>query len=136
MTPELQKTLDIAPVEPAHYPVVAGPTEDQDDYEYARSNLVDFIEKGKIAVDEALRIMQMTEHPRSVEVLSGLIKNMADINKQLLDLKKANKELKEPAKGTGPSAQPTTQNIQNAVFVGTLADLGKTLEGNVIDGKV
>lgn len=132
----LEDVFDVEPVKlPQNNVTVptSNSTEDNTDYEYARENLVQFIEKGKTTLDDAIRIMQMSEHPRAVEVVSGLLKNMADINKQLLDIKKAHKDLKEPSK-SGPTTQPTTQNIQNAVFVGTLADLGKVIEGKVIDG--
>ena len=90
-----------------------------------------FIEKGKAALDDAIRIMQMSEHPRAVEVVSGLLKNISDVNKQLLDLKKIQKDIKAPVKTADPQPVPQiASQTNNSIFVGTSADLAKLLNGN------
>lgn len=138
-TKGLEEVFDVAPVEIKEIAPVANPVTEENDYEYARDNLVSFIEKGKTALDDAIRIMQMSEHPRAVEVVSGLLKNMADVNKQLLDLKKLNKDIKEPTKKAGDISQPTqiANQTNNSIFVGTSADLAKLLapqdEGVIIE---
>ena len=137
MSKSLEAVFDVVPTPaPIKNPVeIVNPVNDDNDYGYARDNLVEFIEKGKGALDDAIRIMQMSEHPRAVEVVSGLLKNMADINKQLLELKKANKEIKEPSRGAGTPGQPAqiAQQTNNSIFVGNSADLAKLLSG--IDGQ-
>lgn len=112
--------------------VASNPITEEDTYDYARENLVAFIEKGKTALDDAIRIMQMSEHPRAVEVVSGLLKNMADVNKQLLELKKINKEIQEPPKNA--PVQQVGQQTNNSIFVGTSADLAKLLTGGQTTG--
>ena len=129
----LEDVFDVAPIsDPIINPPVPvqNPITDNNDYEYARDNLVQFIEKGKSALDDAIRIMQMSEHPRAVEVVSGLLKNMEDVNKQLLELKKTEREMNGKSKDTSAGGAPSsTQNIQNAVFVGNSMDLAKLLSG-------
>lgn len=128
-TKGLEEAFDVAPVEIKPVEEIKNPITEDNDYEYARDNLVSFIEKGKTALDDAIRIMQMSEHPRAVEVVSGLLKNISDVNKQLLDLKKMNKEIKEPSKKAGEISQPTqiANQTNNSIFVGTSADLAKLL---------
>lgn len=135
----LEDVFDVEPTNPPqNQPVILkNPVDDNNDYEYARDNLVQFIEKGKSALDDAIRIMQMSEHPRAVEVVSGLLKNMADVNKQLLELKKAEKELQAPSKKDSAPTPQVTQQTNNAIFVGNSMDLAKLLSGNsgnIIDG--
>ena len=50
------------------------------DYEYSRQTYYELIEKGKDALDLAIEIAQQSEHPRAIEVLSGMIKNVGDVN--------------------------------------------------------
>lgn len=126
MTKSLEDAFDVGPT-PLPSTDVQNPVNDDNAYDYARDNLVSFIEKGKIALEEAIRIMQQSEHPRAVEVVSGLLKNMADVNKQLLELKKANKELNQPSK---TAEQPAIgHQTNNSIFVGTSADLAKLIGG-------
>ena len=54
------------------------------DTEYARRNIRDLIDKGSVAVDNLLQVSKESEHPRAYEVAAGLIKTMADLNKDLL----------------------------------------------------
>lgn len=98
------------------------------DYDTARNNMYELLEQGKTAITLALQIAQSSEHPRALEVLSNMIKQMADINQQLLDLQVIKSKLvKEPEK--------TTEVInQTAVFVGTSTELNKMIS-NIVKGK-
>ncbi len=97
------------------------------DFNYARGNYYEIIEQGKAAVHTAMRIAAESENPRAIEVLSGLMKNMADINKQLIMMSKDKADVKT-ARGT-KSTQPMQQigTVQQAVFVGSSSDLNKLL---------
>ncbi|NBX97598.1 terminase, partial [bacterium] len=66
-----------------------------DDYLYARENLKHFIEKGKEAMDEIIHLAKEVESPRAYEVVGQLIKTLSETNKDLLDLSKKVKELKQ-----------------------------------------
>ena len=51
-----------------------------------------------------------------------MIKNVADISKDLLDLQKKKKDLIKPEPQEGP------QTVNNNLFVGTTADLNRMIE--------
>ena len=92
-----------------------------DDHEYARAQLYSLIEKGQEAVDGALDVAQGSDHPRAYEVAGQLIKHVGDVADKLMTLQKMTKEVKEEEK-KGPST------VNNALFVGSTADLQKMLK--------
>lgn len=93
----------------------------QSDFEYARGNMISILEKGNEALNDMLEFAQRSQHPRGFEVVAGLIKTLAETNKDLLDLSKKKKDIE----GTDG---PTTVN--NNLFVGSSADLLKMLKSN------
>lgn len=104
------------------------------DYEYSRRVLYDLIEKGTDALESMIEVARESEHPRAFEVLSGLIKNTADVNDKLLDLNKKHKDINTKER---PAEGGTTNNN---VFIGSTTDLqrmlqdaNKNMENNVVD---
>ena len=93
------------------------------DYEYTRDNLKEIIEKGSEALDGILELAKESEHPRAYEVVGQIIKNVADVNRQLIDLQKDIKGLKRTE--SGPN------NVTNALFVGSTHELQKLLKGKL-----
>lgn len=99
-----------------------------DDFEYSRATYYELLEKGKESLEDMMEVARSSEHPRAYEVLSNLIKNMADVNDKLMDLNKKRKDMdKKEEKLIG--------NTTNNLFVGTTADLQKLLQDDeqVID---
>ena len=92
------------------------------DYEYTRGNLYSIIEKGQEAINGILELAQESEMPRAYEVAGQLIKNVSDATDKLMDLQKKLKDVNEEDK-KGP-----TQVTNNALFVGSTADLQKMLK--------
>jgi hypothetical protein len=92
------------------------------DYEYTRGNLYSIIEKGQEALNGVLELAQESEMPRAYEVAGQLIKNIADATDKLLDLQKKLKDVEEEKQVKGPST------VNNALFVGSTADLAKMLK--------
>ena len=92
------------------------------DYEYTRGNLYSIIEKGQEALNGVLELAQESEMPRAYEVAGQLIKNVADATDKLLDLQKKLKDVEAEEKVKGPST------VNNALFVGSTADLAKMLK--------
>lgn len=92
------------------------------DFEFARKNMRELLKKGSQAVDKILLVADATDHPRAYEVASNMIKQLGDMNKDLLALQKTRKEL-------SPDSMPqTTVNVDKAVFVGSTADLIKQIK--------
>jgi hypothetical protein len=92
------------------------------DADFARDNIRGLVLQGNQAVDELMLIARDGQHPRAFEVLSGLMKNLADMNKDLLEIQKRKKDL-------APKAESQNNlNIDKAVFVGSTAQLVKMLK--------
>jgi len=100
------------------------------DYEYTRGNLYSLIEKGQEAINGILELAQESEMPRAYEVAGQLIKNVADATDKLMDLQKKLKEVEEEKQGKGPTT------VNNALFVGSTADLAKLLKQQKIDENI
>jgi hypothetical protein len=96
-----------------------------DDYQFARENLYSVIDKGTQALDSLLELAKVSEHPRAFEVVATLSKTLMDANKDLLSVQKKVKELQKEGEDSGGS---TPQNVTNALFVGSTADLQKMLK--------
>jgi predicted house-cleaning noncanonical NTP pyrophosphatase (MazG superfamily) len=88
-----------------------------DDIDYNYYNL---IERNQDAVEEMLEIAKQSEHPRAFEVVGQLIKSGLDANKELMSLHKTKKELSIETN--------SSVNVNNAVFVGSTAELQKLLK--------
>ena len=96
-------------------------TSPEADFEFARRNMRELLEKGSKAVDKILLVADATDHPRAYEVASNMIKQLGDMNKDLMALQKARRDLSPEA------AQPTV-NVDKAVFIGSTADLIKQIK--------
>ena len=92
------------------------------DYKYSRDTYYELVEKGKQSLELMIEVARESEHPRAFEVLSGMIKNISDVNDRLMDLNKKKKDLdrKEEIKNIAK----TTNNL----FVGSTAELQKLLK--------
>jgi len=94
------------------------------DYKYTRGQLYSIIEKGQEAINGILELAQESEMPRAYEVAGQLIKNVADATDKLMDLQKKLKDVNKEEE----AKTPTTVN--NALFVGSTAELQKLLKKN------
>ena len=99
-------------------PVVNGHDEDAD-FQYARENLYNLIERGQDGLDELLEIAKQSEHPRAFEVVQQTIGQLTTTNKELLNLHKIKKDIK---------AERSPTNVTNALFVGSTAELQNMLK--------
>jgi hypothetical protein len=98
----------------------------ESDYETIRDNLYEMLADAKEALELSKEILKESEHPRAVEVYSGLLSNIVKLNAQILDLSKTFKDINERKsyKDAGnelPSSGEPAQ-IQN-FFVGETSDL-------------
>ena len=94
------------------------------DYDTARTNLHDLLLKGQQALTTALEVAKQSEHPRAFEVVGNLMKQLADVNQQLLDVHQQKAKLDAPTKAE--AAKQVTNN--NAIFVGSTSELSKMIK--------
>ena len=126
---KLAEVLDVEPIQFQTLPAeVKTPVED--DSEFARKNIRELIEKGNTAIDNLLHVAKESEHPRAYEVAAGLIKNLSDLNKDLLEVQKRKKDL------TGESQNAKNINVDKAVFVGSTTELVKFLKNKDKHGTI
>ena len=100
----------------------------KDDYDTSRDTYIELIEGGKESLELMIQVARESEHPRAFEVLSGMIKNIADVTDKLMDLNKKHKEVVKEDKSD-------KQITNNNVFLGSTSDLQRLLqnEEKVID---
>jgi len=118
--------------------VISGGTFDsssfQKDYATVQSNLKDLIGNGNVALEAALKVATESDSPRAFEVVAILLKTMADLNNNVLDVHKK-------AKDTTSSTTTKVTQTNNSVFVGSTKDLQNLLNKDrstdkVIDAEV
>ena len=95
------------------------------DYDAARNNLYKLLNQGQDALYNALEIAKQSEHPRAFEVVGNLMKQLADINEQLLALSERKVKLDAPKKEEG---QQSKQVTNNAIFVGSTSELSNLIK--------
>ena len=115
------EVLNISEVLPA---TIDGEEKDTD-FRYARENMYHIIERGRDAMDELLEIAKAEESPRAFEVFGQLLKNMTDTQEKLMELHRK----KQIIENDGERQEVTkAQNVTNALFVGSTADLLKLVK--------
>lgn len=95
------------------------------DYDRSRDNLHGLLVQGQDALMNALEIAKQSEHPRAFEVVGNLIKQLADVNEQLLSLHDKKQKLDNPKGSEKKESGGNTTN--NAIFVGSTNELNKIL---------
>ena len=89
------------------------------DFQYARENLYNLIERGQDGMEELLEIAKQSEHPRAFEVVGQMIDKFFSTNKELLNLHKTKKDI---------TTESTPKTVSNNLFVGSTAELQKFLK--------
>jgi hypothetical protein len=106
----------------------------QKDYSFVQDNLKSLIGNGNVALESALKVATESDSPRAFEVVAILLKTMADLNNNVLDVHKKAKDT------TGTKVEVKQTN--NSVFVGSTKDLQnlinkeRSTEKNIIDAEV
>lgn len=104
--------------------ISASNTKIEDDFNVSRDNLRILLQQGQEALQKSLDVAMQSEHPRAFEVVGNLMKQLADVNQQLMDLHQQKQKLDEPSKAE--KAKQVTNN--NAIFVGSTAELNKLIK--------
>lgn len=92
----------------------------QKDYEMVQSNLKDLIGSGTVALESALKVATESDSPRAFEVVAILLKTMADLNNNVLNVHKT-------AKDTTSTGKTEVKQTNNSVFIGSTKDLQNLL---------
>ena len=112
-------------VQVLNVPVANNNDNENNDFQYARENLYHIIERGRDAMDELLEIAKAEESPRAFEVFGQLLKNMTDSQEKLMELH----QKKQKLENAGDRQEVTkAQNVTNALFVGSTAELLKLVK--------
>lgn len=93
------------------------------DYDRTRNNLHSLLAQGQDALLHALEVAKSSEHPRAFEVVGNMVKQLADVNSQLLDLSEKRQKLVQKK-----DDKPASTVNNNAIFVGSTADLKKMID--------
>jgi hypothetical protein len=121
----LSEVLDVEPIGSKPMTQLIAINNIDDDAEFARQNIRELIQKGNDAVEGILHVAKESEHPRAYEVAANLIKNLSDLNKDLMEIQKRKKDLvPQEHKNFG------NINVDKAVFVGSTTELVKFLKNN------
>jgi hypothetical protein len=105
--------------------VVDAPSDETGSYdmETARQNMHHLLQKGNIALDEVINVAIQSQHPQAFEMTAKLIKVMADVNKDLVELQEKRKRLSIREDGNEGA-----KVINQTLVVGSTADLQDMLE--------
>ena len=119
---KIAETLDLTPVEPKEI-VEVKPADDklENDFQYARENLYNIIERGTDALNGIVDLANQSQHPRSFEVVADLVRTLSGANKDLLDIQKKMKDMDPEAHGP--------KKVENNLFIGSTKDLTDLLDG-------
>jgi TATA-box binding protein (TBP) (component of TFIID and TFIIIB) len=103
---------------------VSDKSEDKEkDYDYARGQLYNIVERMQEALEGAMEVAQQSDHPRAYEVCVNGAKSAAEVVEKIGDLHKKMADLNTE------ETKVTQNNVQNNVFMnGTTADLMKMLK--------
>lgn len=124
MSKKISEVFDVEPVvNSVSLPSIA-PEDDgvNNDSEFARQNIREMITVGNKALENAYEVATQSESPRAYEVLSTMLKTMADINGQLLDMHAKQRQI---TKKSEEKLQPSVTN--NVAFVGTTNELNQLI---------
>ena len=126
ITPVSSEVQEVKPIKRNKKPlIISDKGEDKEkDYQYARAQLYDIVEKMQETLDGALEVAQQSDHPRAYEVAFNGAKNAADVVDKLADLHKKMQDVEK-------EEQKVVNQTQNNVFMsGSTAELLKMLKEN------
>ena len=121
---KIAETLNLTPVDNKTEVVKVEPADDQkleNDFQYARENLYNIIERGTDALNGIVELANQSQHPRSFEVVADLVRTLSGANKDLLDIQKKMRDL-DPDKHK-------PQKVENNLFIGSTKELTDLLDG-------
>lgn len=120
---ELQKREVASEVVESKTPEDSDKRKIESDYDKTRKNLDELLSKGQEALNHALEVAKASEHPRAFEVVGNLMKQLADVNQQLMDIHKQKQKLDQSDTKSAP-----IHSTNNAIFIGSTSELSKMIQ--------
>ena len=106
--------------------IISDKGEDKEkDYQYARAQIYDIVEKMQESLNGAMEVAQQSDHPRAYEVVFQGAKHTADAVEKLQDLHKKMADVE-----TEEQKAQVNQTQNNIFMSGSTADLIKMLKEN------
>lgn len=102
-------------------------SDSEEDYKFSRARLKSLIDKAEHSLEGLMMVAEEAEHPRTYEVLAGMLQTTSDMTDKLMDLQRKRKDILAPQKNN-IDHPPNPTNV--AVFIGTSADLQKRLSSS------
>jgi hypothetical protein len=106
----------------------------QKDYELVQKNFKNLLDNGNVALESALKVATESDSPRAFEVVAILLKTIADLNNNVLDVHKKAKDTTQQ--------KIELKQTNNSVFVGSTKELQNLLnkerstDKDVVDAEV
>jgi hypothetical protein len=118
----IANALDLTPLEPIKQSVIA--VKSENDYETAKGNMHNVIDVGTKAMTDLADMAQQSQDPRVYRVLTELISAMTTANKELMEIKSKDVEIRhKEERADGP------KTVNQNLFVGmTTAELVTMLQ--------
>ena len=115
---------EVKPVKKKGKPLIISDKEEdkEKDYQYARGQLYDIVEKMQESLNDAMEVAQESQHPRAFEVVFNGAKHAADVVEKITDLQKKVKDLE------AEETKVQQTNTQNNIFMGSTTELLKMLK--------
>ena len=129
---EEKEKKDIVKKKPTEITVDHKDIQDPDlkkDYLATRKNLMDLIDNGKDAIQGIMNVAEEGEHPRAYEVVAQLIKTVADVNKDLIDIHKKVKDVEV-------TKIENNETTNNSIFIGSTSELQNLINADRSTKKV
>ena len=105
------------------------------DLNLVRENLIDLINDAGPMARDLIGLVLESQSPRMMDSISSIIKTVADINKDLLEVAERKHILHELENADAPVSQTSSPGVVNnqAIFVGSTEDLFKLINGKKND---
>jgi len=108
------------------------PSKVDTDFDIARESLQSLLNTGQEALLYALGVAKQSDDPKAYEAVSNLIANLGTINEQMMRLHLQHQKHKlqsVPDNNKNNQSQGQSGTTNNAIFIGTGADLSKLVAG-------
>jgi len=101
------------------------------DFKYARDKLIQLLEDSADVLEHARSIADETGEPKAVDTYAGMLRSVAKITKDLVELSRTRKAIKTSpnSSSSGNRQEPHALNqINNSIYLGSTSELSKFLE--------